>query len=546
MTRKERRRRIFVFARLFLGIFRDFYKETRLACKYGVSTARKRMSARHRKRAIQLRKTALEMGGVLIKLGQFFSSRADVMPEEYIEELVKLQDMVPAVPFEEVKQLIQEQFGRPLEKVFKSFDPQAAAAASLAQVHYAQLPDGTPVAVKIQRPSIEHLINIDLATFSFLMEGVDRFTSFGKKVDIPMILNEFNRTLGDELDFIREGYNAEQFRENFKDNEIIYIPKVYWEFSSKKVLTLEKIEGVKINDYATLKKRGIDRSVVAQEVAQSYFKQVLEDGFFHADPHPGNLFVVEGPEITFVDFGMVGLISPLMKDNLRSLVIAIAGRDVDGIVNAFISLGFLRKGVGSFSVKNAIRWMLDNYSSITTNTLSVADIEEINEDLKRIMRDEPFTIPAEFAFLARAFGTLHGLAVGLDPNFDAIEAAAPYVKKLAQDEKKNLPQLILKEVADILKILAAMPRKVDELLSMAQKGNLKVKIDSHDIVKSLDRLGNNQKSTAISIVSSVLFVLSVFLLNQGFKDESYVLFALGFALVIYILFNGRRKKRRFF
>lgn len=546
MAKIKRTRRIRIFAFLFLGIVRDFYKETRLARRHGLNTARKRMARRHRKRAIQLRNTALKMGGVLIKLGQFFSSRVDVMPEEYIEELAKLQDMVPPVDFEEIKSLIEDEFGRPLNKIFKNFEHESKAAASLAQVHFATLPDSTEVAVKVQRPNIEKLIDIDLATFSYLMDGVERFTSFGKKVDISRIVTEFERTLGDELDFIREGNNAERFRVNFKDTDNIFIPKTYEKFSTNKVLTLERVGGIKISDYEALEKNGIDRSKVAQEVAQSYFKQVLEDGFFHADPHPGNLFALKGPIINFVDFGMVGEISEEIKANLRDLIVAVGVKDVDRIVSAFIKLGFLRRGAGSYSVKNAIKWMLDNYSSITTNTLSIEDIEEINEDLKKIMRDEPFTIPAEYAFLGRAIGTLHGLTIGLDPNFDIVDSITPYVKNITVNETQNAAQIILKETVGIFKTLVAMPQKIEELLSSASKGTLKVKVDAKDIVRSLDRIYTSQINMALSMISTVFVLASIFLLNLGFRVESYIGFALGLILVVYLIFGGRRKRKKYF
>lgn len=546
MTNIKRSKRIRIFTFLFLGIVRDFYKEVRLARRHGLNIARKRMSKRHRKRAIQMRETALKMGGVLIKLGQFFSSRVDVMPEEYIDELAKLQDMVPPVPFEEIKEVIESEFNLPLNRIFRDIEKEPQAAASLAQVHYATLMDKTPVAVKVQRPDIQQLIDIDLATFGYLMEGVDKFTSFGKKVDIPKIIMEFTKTLGDELDFLREGYNAERFRQNFQNEKTIYIPKVYFRYTSNKVITLERINAIKISNYKALERKGIDRSAVAQEVAQSYFKQVLEDGFFHADPHPGNLFVVEGPEITFVDFGMVGEISPQAKEDFRELIIGVATRDVDRIVNSFIALGFLRRGMGSFSVKKTIKWMLDNYSSITTNTLSIEDIEDINEDLKKIMRDEPFTISAEFAFLGRAIGTLHGLAIGLDPDFNAVEAVGPYVKKLTSDQNKNITQVVIKEVSQTLRLLAGLPRKIDEIVSSMQQGKFSVKVEARDVVRAIDRSTKNQRQISLTIITSVLVISSVALLLFMFKNEAYVGFGISFILIFFSLVRSRANRRRYF
>ncbi|HEX21597.1 MAG TPA: AarF/ABC1/UbiB kinase family protein, partial [Actinobacteria bacterium] len=334
MTKINRWRRIRRFTWLFLGIVRDFRREAKIAARVGGQLARERMSKRHRKRAIKFRETAIEMGGVLIKLGQFFSARVDIMPDEYIQELAKLQDTVPPAPFEKVKEVIETDFKQPLEKIFKSFDTETLAAASLAQVYKAELKTGEKVAVKVLRPGIEELIDIDLATFAYLMEGVHRFTSFGNRTDIPMVVGEFIRTLGDELDFYREGINAVRFQRMFADDEFIHIPKIYPDYSSSHVLTLEAINGLKISNYKELESQGIDRHLVATEVFNSYLKQVLEEGFFHADPHPGNLFVMEGPVVAFVDFGMVGEITPTMQKSLRAGIIGIAKKDAVVIVEA--------------------------------------------------------------------------------------------------------------------------------------------------------------------------------------------------------------------
>jgi len=526
MQKISRGKRIRVFTRLFLGIVRDFYAEARITRKRGINKARMRMAKRHRARAAQFRETALKMGGVLIKLGQFLSSRVDVMPEEYIQELALLQDKVAPAPFAEVKQLIEKEFGKPLDKIYKNFQEESQAAASLGQVHEAQLFDGTKVAVKVQRPDIDALISIDSAIFAYLMEGVSRFTSFGKRNDIPMLVQEFVRTLGDELDFYREATSAIRFKKNFKGSTQIYIPEIYLDYTTNKVITLEHIAGAKINDYEELDRRGIDRSEVAKEVVQSYFKQVFEDGFFHADPHPGNLFVIEGPEITFVDFGMVGEIPEQTKQNLKALAIAVATTDIDGIVKAFYGLGFLRKGIDLVPVKNAIEWMIDNYASLTSQTLTFEDIEDINEDLKRIMRDQPFTMPSEYAFLGRALGTLNGLATGLDPHFNALEVVKPYVDKLLKRQGGNT-DLILNQVKDVLKVLISLPKRADVILSKLEKGKLSLKVQSNDIVESIERLNRSQRVTTASFYSSFLLMISVALFYIGVKVLAYIVFAFG-------------------
>jgi predicted unusual protein kinase regulating ubiquinone biosynthesis (AarF/ABC1/UbiB family) len=537
----NRRKRIRVFTFLLLGIIRDFYKESRLAKRIGSARARERMSKRHRKRAKEFCQKALVMGGVLIKLGQFLGTRVDVMPTEYIEELESLQDMVPPAPFEEVKAIVEKEFNKPINEVFLEFSHEAKASASLAQVYKAVLPDGTKVAVKVQRPDIEKLTDIDLATFAYLMEGVARFTNFGKNVDLKSLVDQFAKTTGDELDFIREGYNAEQFYINFKDSDIIYIPKVYWSHTTAKVLTLEYIDAIKINDYETLENRGISRSEVASEVVQSYLKQVLEYGFFHADPHPGNLFVVEGPEITFVDFGMVGEITPEMKQYLKDVVVGIALRDVEKIIQGFVSLGFLRRTSNLYSVKRAIAWTIDNYSRLTSKTVTFEDIEEINEDIKNIMREQPFTIPTEFAFLGRALGTLHGLATGLDPEFDMIKTVSPYVKNIVDTEKKNFQKLFVTTLTDFAKTLFYLPQKVDNLIESLNHQNLPLSVKSTEIVKAINNSSKRNSITSLTILDIVLIVSSIVLMSLNFRVESYICFAISFVVLIYILAKSLKK-----
>ncbi len=533
----DRTRRIWAFVWLFLGIVRDFWKESRIARRRGLRLARERMSARHRRRAIQFRETALKLGGVVIKLGQFFSTRVDVMPPEYIEELSKLQDTVPSVSFEAVREIVEGEFGRPLEDVFPEFDHEAWAAASLAQVHKAVLPGGITVAVKIQRPGIDKLADIDLATFSYLMEGLDRFTRVGRQMDIPMIVAEFVRTIGDELDFLREGTNAERFKKYFGSNQLIYVPEVYWEYTTRKVLTLEAIDGIKISDYEAIEAAGIDRQRVAQEVIESYLKQVLEDGFFHADPHPGNLFVAPGPLITFIDFGMVGEITPAMRAAFREVVIGVAQKDSNRLIEAFRELGFIRPGADVTSVKRAFDWLLENYSGLASRALNFSDIEEIHEDILKILREQPITIPAQFAFLGKTLGTMVGLATGLDPSMDLVEATKPYVAKLVGKATEDKWELVMNEAKRIGKLLFAMPTQLSDTLDLARRGQLKVKVDSEDIARALERSRRGRAAWGSAIFGASGVVSGAWLISLDLSYEGLAFMVMGIAAYLY----GARK-----
>jgi predicted unusual protein kinase regulating ubiquinone biosynthesis (AarF/ABC1/UbiB family) len=524
----DRNKRIRIFVRLFLGIVRDFWKEARIARRLGLGAARQRMSVRHRRRAVQFRDTALTMGGVLIKLGQFFSTRVDVMPREYIEELAKLQDTVSPVAFEDIRRVIEEEFGRPLEDVFLEFEPQALAAASLAQVHKAVLPGGRAVAVKVQRPGIDRLADIDLATFSYLMTGVHRFTNIGRATDIPMIVEEFVRTIGDELDFVREASHAERFASYLDGNDgTICVPKVYWEFTTAKVLTLEAVDGIKISDYEAIEAAGIDRRRLAQQVIDSYLKQVLEDGFFHADPHPGNLFVTPGPIITFIDFGMVGELTPAMKDALREAVIGVAQKDSDRMVEALRTLGFVRPGADVRSVKSALDWLLENYSSLSASTLTFHEIEDIHEDILRILREQPLTIPAQFAFLGKTIGTMIGLATGLDPQINLVESTKPSVERLTRSIAADWPQIVLSESKSMAQLLLAMPKQLHETLERARSGQLTVKLDNDELLEVLHRSNRGRLLGAAAVFSGLMVLGAVWLIIAGLVYEGYAFVALG-------------------
>jgi predicted unusual protein kinase regulating ubiquinone biosynthesis (AarF/ABC1/UbiB family) len=542
----NKRKRILAFSQIFLSLVFDFWRESRLSKKYGSEEARRRMSSAHRKRAVKFRETALNLGGVLIKLGQFLGARVDVMPREYIEELHRLHDEVPPVPFEEAKKVIEAEFGRPLSEVFPEFDRRAVAAASLAQVHLAKLPSGEKVAVKVQRPNIQELANIDLAIFSYLVEGVDRFTSWGRQADLSGLVSEFTRTFGDELDFYREGYYAERFRQNFSEHPFVYIPKVYWAYTTDKVVTLEHVEGIKIGDYEALEKAGFDRSEIANLVVQSYLKQVLEDGFFHADPHPGNLFVLPGPKISFVDFGMVGEIREAIKDEIKEIFIGIAQRDIDQIIRALNKLGIIRPGANLEPIKRAIGWLYDKYATFGLHRISYEDLEEIQEDIRVIIYEQPITIPAEYAFLGRAASTMIGLVTGLDPDFDFVRAIKPYVRKVIGFGAQSWGDILVKEARQLGTTLLNLPRRMEKTLAKVEKGELRVKLDSASVTGSIDTLSRTRLSTSLSIVAGALIIGGVILYLSKLFFEAYLLFAISGVFVLASLSSVREKRKHFF
>lgn len=464
---RSRSRRIYLFARLILGISWDFWRESRISRKVGFREAEKRMEARHRKRAIKFRETALELGGLPIKLGQFMSARVDVMPEPYIMELMKLQDEVPPEEYPLIKKLVEEEIGRPIEEIFQAFNPVPRAAASLGQVHEAVLHTGEKVAVKVQRPGIEELIDIDMGTLAYILLGLNRFTRVGERMDIPGLLDVFSRVVGEELDFLREADSAERFSRDFSEDPLVYIPRVHWEYTTDRIVTLEYIEGIKINDYAALDKAGIDRHRVAQILVDIYVRQFLDHGFFHADPHPGNIFVMPGPVLALMDFGMMGDIKAEARTRFVDALLAIISKDADETIEAAADLGFIRQGANIAPIRNALEWMFNRYTGVrTAKEITLDDIDEIQEDIRMILRDYPFNMPVEFAYLGKTFGTLVGLISGLDPDFDIIEEARPYIDRLGSEVRF---EIAMKKIKKTILTLIGLPDRLDRILTRAEK-----------------------------------------------------------------------------
>ena len=544
MQRKiNKRARTLAFTRVYAGIVWDFWREARLARKIGLTGAEQRMSKRHRRRAIQFRETATRLGGVLIKLGQFVGSRVDVMPEPYIQELMKLQDEVPPEDYSAVKERIEAEFGRPLEEVYPVFNPVSQAAASLAQAHEAELTTGEKVIVKVQRPGIEDLIDIDLATFTYLMEGVRRFTKAGDRFDIEGLVDEFQRVLGEELDFLREADNAERFAVDFRDDQRVLVPKVYHDYSTGRIVTLERIQGTKINDYDGLTAAGIDRKELARTLVDIYVKQFLETGFFHADPHPGNLFVNPGPAITFLDFGMMGEITAENRESFIEALFAIVQKDADGVIEAATDLDFIRQGANTVPIRNALEWMFQRYSGMSTmKAMDAGSLETIEEDIRLILRENPFTLPVHFAYVGKAFGTLVGVIAGLDPDFDIIEEARPYVEKLTKSVRT---QFFVKQAKKIGLALLKLPTDLSRVIDKAERGELKVKMSGIDeLMDAINRLEKSKRATVLAILAGSLTIAAAALYVNSYPTEA-LLAALGAAAFAGAAITSGRRRPRF-
>ena len=458
-------------------------------------SARRSRSARHRRWAARFRLLAVEMGGVMIKLGQFLSSRVDVLPKEITDELKGLQDEVPAVPWPEIEQILREDLGDTSQH-FAHIETKPIAAASLGQAHRAWLlPEneeeiyGDPVVVKVQRPNIEQMVSTDLAALSFVARVLMRYPPIRRRADAPALLDEFARTLWEELDYESEASNAERFARIHADNDRISIPAVYRGSSTRRVLVLENVETLKMADVAALINHGIDPKEVADLLLDAYFKQVFEEGFFHADPHPGNLFVrPEEPwegepgtrpfRIVFVDFGMVGEIPNLMGDNLRKVMIAIMQRDSRQLVETYQDLGFLLPGADVNRIVEAQATVLNHIWGKKLLELSRPDpkeVQELTSEFRDLLFDFPFQIPQDFIYLGRAMGMVMGLVSQLDPEINAWHKVEQFGQELLQSQRsEQFSELNTEMLLEGIRPYLEMPPRILRLLEMAESGRLVV------------------------------------------------------------------------
>ncbi|HEY6411089.1 MAG TPA: AarF/ABC1/UbiB kinase family protein [Ktedonobacteraceae bacterium] len=425
---------------------------------------------------VAFRITAVKLGVLLIKLGQFLSSRADLLPEQALAVLSSLQDEVPPAPFSHVVSVIETELGKPVEEVFSVLERKCAAAASLGQVHKAILAStGEEVAVKIQRPNIDQLVSMDLSTLKFVIWVINRFVDTGEFIDLMGVYREFKRTVYEEIDYVTEAANAKRFKEMFKDDPTIYIPGVHDEYTTRRVLVLEWIDGIKINDYATLEAAGVSRIEVARRTVSTYFYQFFVEGFFHADPHPGNIFILpegkgdkkvaasEGPVIAFVDFGMVGSLTKNMTKSLKDLFLSFVSRDSRALVKALSRLGFIGEGANMAALERGVALMMEYYYGMTLGEARELEIPEVAQDVENLLYGQPFQIPAQFAFTGRAIGVLAGVSTGLSPEFNFVEVATPYARKFLGLDAEGTGQTIqdlLNQLLETGRILLALPRSL--------------------------------------------------------------------------------------
>ena len=386
------------------------------------------------KQALWLKEKLIELGPTFIKIGQSMGTRADLLPLPFVKELGTLVDSVPPFPNDVAFARIEHELGRKINEVYAEFELQPVAAASLGQVYRARLHTGEEVAVKVQRPNLEATIKGDIVILKKVAKFAERFPQLNQNADWAGMLREFDVTVHEEMDYSAEGRNAERFRESFKNWSNIHVPKIYWNATTEKVLTMEFIHGTKVTEVDEQVQKNISPEKVNRLLIKTYLKQLLEDGFFHADPHPGNLLVMPDGRVAFFDFGMVGRITPELQAKMIDAFFHVVSKDASGIADDLIALDFLKPGTSPDVVKPVVEKMFEFHLN---RKLKDVNFKELTYDLADVMYDYPFRLPSNFTYIMRALMTLEGIGIITDPEFNFFETAKPYAKEFMLRREGN-------------------------------------------------------------------------------------------------------------
>lgn len=454
----------------------------------------------------RLRETLQSLGPTFIKLGQIASSRRDIVPKEIAKELEKLQDDVNPFPYEQVKSLVEQELAHSIADLFQHFDKEPLATASIGQVHIAQLFDGKEVAVKVQRPDIEPIIETDLEILLSLAQFLENRSVWARTYRVKNIIIEFSNSLRNELNYIIEGQHAERIAAQFVDHDHIYIPKIFWKRTTNKVLTMERMEGIKINQIDELKAKGYNLSKLARELTDAMFKQVLTYGFFHGDPHAGNLFILPNQVIAFIDFGMVGKLSNDLKYHFASLLISLEQGDTRGIIKTFSKMDILDDDTNIEELSRDIETLQTKYYQLSFNHISLG---KILLEIFTIAFEYRIKIPSDITILAKVILSLESIVGKLDPTFSIMKAVEPYGKKLLRE--RYHPKHILKEaVQDMVEnaeILSDLPKDIKDVTSTIKKGKFTLDIQISELkslLRRFDKISNRLSFSIILLAFSIL------------------------------------------
>ncbi len=474
----------------------------------------KKRKKRTTSRAKWITKELINLGSAFIKLGQLLSARADVIPSSWVNELTSLQDRVPPFAFEKVDEILTKQLGNSYNRII-SIDKNPIGSASLAQVHKARLNNDKIVIFKVQRPDIEKFFKLDLDVMNQVAKVVQRIKSLSRGNDWIGIAKESRRVLLRELDFRIEAQYAARFKQQFIDDSDILIPSVFWDLSTSKVLCLEYLPGIKINDIKSLKSNDIDTSSIAKIGATSYLKQLVNYGFFHADPHPGNLAVSKSGSLIYYDFGMMGFVSERIRGRLNSMIKAAALRDVSGLVKELQIAGLIEDDIEIGPVRRLIRIMLNE---ALTPPFDSQIIEKLSGDISELAYGKPFRIPIELIFVFRALSTFEGVGRYLDPEFNLIAIAKPFLLPLMTSKNPDSNDLfneLGRQVTEIGSKAVGLPKRLDENLERLEQGDLQLQVRMGESDRQLRRMINAQQTLGNSVLLGSLAISSALLASHS-------------------------------
>ncbi len=490
------------------------------------------------KRAQWLVRQLLELGPTFIKIGQALSTRVDILPPEYLKELSELQDKVPPFPTSEAIAVIETELGRSLHSIFLEFAPEPIAAASLGQVHRAKLHTGEEVVVKVQRPYLRRLFDLDYLAVGKLVRLLRWLLRASEQFELEAIYQEFFTILYQEIDYTQEARNADRFRKNFAGYDRIIVPKVYWEYCTPKILTLEYVPGIKVDDTSALRAHGLDPRDINELGIQAYLKQFLQDGFFHADPHPGNLAVTPDGCLIFYDYGMMAEVATNDRETMLNTFFAILKKDTNEVVNRFTALGLLEPSSDMKPVKKMVQFVLDRF---TEKPFDIKAFNEIRADIIAAFEKQPFRLPAKMTYLLKCVGTLVGIALILDPEYNFRRAAQPFIRSLTMGQGKgNALRQLAKQAKEYLQAQWSKPSQTEVILrrieEKIERGDLLIPVRTEISDRTLKRISLGIKCLIHTCITGFLLISAVLMVIGGYKHWG-ILFLILTALSCLPLFS---------
>ncbi len=505
-------------------------------------------SAHRYKRAKWLVRKLLDLGPTFIKIGQALSTRGDILPLEYVEELTMLQDNVPAFGSGEAIAVIEADLGKSIYAIYRDFDPVPIAAASLGQVHRARLHTGEEVVVKVQRPGLQQLFDLDVQALQKLVNFCYRYFPWAKKYELQAIYEEFVSVLYQEIDYTIEGKNTDRFRENFQDYPGVIIPKLFWQYSSKRILTIEYVPGIKINDSVALEAQGINLKELNLVGVSCYLKQLLIDGFFQADPHPGNMAVNPEGKIIFYDFGMMVEMQSLDREQMIKTFFAILRKDTNAVIDSLVLMGLIEPVPDMTPVRRLMDFILQEF---TEKPLELPSLKQMGGEIYEIFEEQPFRLPAKMTFIIKALTTLDGIARALDPNYNPIACAKPFVKSFTNyQSKSSLFRTVAMQARDLVVSRWNQPSKTEllwqRLEERLERGELQLRVKSLESDRTLKRINMALKAVIYACLSGFTLLTGAVLLMGSYAGWAFIPFtisSISFFIFFWHMFNLGVKER---